>query len=75
MANKIDKADFIKVKILHYQECEKRCHLLHLEWINNKVLLYSTGNSIQSPGVDHDGKEYIKKKKECIGVPIMAQQK
>ena len=28
-----------------------RCKLLHLEWINNKVLLYSTGNYIQSPGV------------------------
>ena len=26
------------------------------EWINNKVLLYSTGNDIQSPGIDHDGK-------------------
>ena len=28
-----------------------RCKLLHLEWINNKVLLYSTGHYIQSPGV------------------------
>ena len=27
-----------------------RCKLLHLEWIKNKVLLYSTGNYIQSPG-------------------------
>ena len=26
--------------------------------INNKVLLYSTENYIQSPGIDHDGKEY-----------------
>ena len=25
-----------------------RCKLLHLEWINNKDLLYSTGNSIFS---------------------------
>ena len=40
-----------------------RCKLLHLEWINNEVLLYSTGNYIQFPGIDHDGKEY---KKECI---------
>ena len=23
-----------------------RCKLLHLEWINNKVLLYSTGNNL-----------------------------
>ena len=33
-----------------------RCKLLHLEWKSNKVLLYSTGNYIQSPGIDHDGK-------------------
>ena len=30
-------------------------------WIN-KVLLYSTGNYIQSPGIDHNGKEYFEKK-------------
>ena len=35
-----------------------RCKLLHFGWINNKVLLYSTGNYIQSLGIDHDGKEY-----------------
>ena len=34
---------------------------IHLEWINNKALLYSTGNYIQSPGTDHDGKEYEKR--------------
>ena len=33
-----------------------RCRLLHLQWINNKVLLHSTGNCIQSPGTDHDEK-------------------
>ena len=34
-----------------------RCKLLHLEWmwISNQVLLYSTGNYVQSLGVDHDG--------------------
>ena len=37
-----------------------RRKLLHLEWINNKILLYSTGDSIQSPGIDHNGKEYEK---------------
>ena len=26
-----------------------RCKLLHLEWINNKVLMYSTGKYIQHP--------------------------
>ena len=29
---------------------------LHLEWIGNEVLLYSTGNYIQSLGIEHDGK-------------------
>ena len=34
-----------------------RCKVLHLEWMENEVLLQSTGNYIQSPGRDHDGKE------------------
>ena len=38
-----------------------RCKLLHLEWINNKVLLYSTGNSIQYLVINHNGKEYLKR--------------
>ena len=38
------------------RECGlSRCKLLHLEWINSEVLLYSTENSIQSLGTDHDG--------------------
>ena len=40
-----------------------RCKLLHTEWMDNKVLLYSTGNYIQQPGINHNGKEY---KKEYI---------
>ena len=32
------------------------CKLFHLEWISCKVLLYSTGNSIQSLGIDLDGR-------------------
>ena len=39
-----------------------KCKLLHLEWIN-KVLLYSTGNYIPSPGINHNAKEY---KIQCI---------
>ena len=35
-----------------------RCKLVYIEWINNKVLPYSTGNYIQSPGINHNGKEY-----------------
>ena len=42
-----------------------RRKLRHIEWINNKVLLYSTENYIQYPGINHNGKEY---KKEYIDV-------
>ena len=33
-----------------------RCKLLYLEWIDNKILLYSTGNYSQSLGIEHDGR-------------------
>ena len=33
-----------------------RCKLLHLKWISSEVMLYSTGNYIQSPGIEHDGR-------------------
>ena len=36
-----------------------RCKLLYIEWIN-KVLLYSTGNCVQHPVINHNGKEYEK---------------
>ena len=36
-----------------------RCKLVYIEWINNKVLLYSTVNYMQYPVINHDGKEYI----------------
>ena len=36
----------------------RRCRLLHMEGINNKVLLYSTGNYIQYTEINHNGKEY-----------------
>ena len=42
-----------------------RCKLLCIGWINNKVLLYSTGNYIQYPVINCNGKEY---EKECINV-------
>ena len=44
-----------------------RDELLYIEWINNKVLLYSTGNCIQYPVINHNGKEY---EKECIYIYI-----
>ena len=37
-----------------------RCQLLYMGWINNKVLLCSTWNSIQYPVINHNGKEYEK---------------
>ena len=40
-----------------------RCKLLYMEWIKNRVLLYNTGNCIQYPVINHNGKEY---EKECI---------
>ena len=40
-----------------------RCNLVYTGWINNKVLLYSTGNYIQYPVTNNNGKEY---KKEYI---------
>ena len=48
-----------------------RCKLLHIEQINNKVLLHRTGTSIQSLGIDHDEKNILKKD---VGVPVVAQQ-
>ena len=42
-----------------------RCKLICVEWMNNKVLLYSTGIYIKYPGIKHNGKEY---KKECVYV-------
>ena len=35
-----------------------RCKLFYEEWINNKVLLYSTENYIQYPMINHSGKAY-----------------
>ena len=45
-----------------------RCELLYIEWINNKVLLYSTENYIQYPVINDNGKEYFKK--ECVYIYI-----
>ena len=37
-----------------------RYKLLHIKYINNKVLLYSTGNYIQYPVINHNGKNMEK---------------
>ena len=39
----------------------RRCKLFNTGWKNNKVLLCSTGNYIQYPEINHNGKEYEKK--------------
>ena len=44
-----------------------RCELLYREWINNKVLLYSTKNYTQFPGIKDNGKGHFFFK-ECIYV-------
>lgn len=44
-----------------------RCKLLHLEWIRNGVLLYSTGRNVQSLGAEHDVRWYVKKNIYMIG--------
>ena len=36
-----------------------RYKLLYTEKVNNKLLLYSIGNYIQYPIINHDGKEKI----------------
>lgn len=35
-----------------------RCKLSHIEWMNGKSLLYGTGNYIQHPVINHNGKEH-----------------
>jgi hypothetical protein len=35
-----------------------RCKILYVEWINKKVMLYSTGNYIQYPMINCNGKKY-----------------
>ena len=47
--------------------CFCRCKLLHLEWTSNEVLLYSTGNYIQSLGIEHDERLYEKK---CVYICV-----
>ena len=43
-----------------------KCKLRHLDWINNKVLLDSTGNNTQSLGINHTRKEYFKSMYICV---------
>ena len=40
------------------QFSQLRFKLAYIRWIKNKVLLYSTGNYIQHPVTNNNGKEY-----------------
>ena len=46
-----------------------RYKLVYIGWINNKILLYSTGNYIQYPVINHNGKEH-EKEYICIYIYI-----
>ena len=41
----------------------RRCKLLYREWIDNKVLLHSTGNYIQYPVIKQNGRQFFLKKR------------
>ena len=45
---------------LYWEFGTSKCKLFCIKWINNKVLLYSTGNYIQYPVMNHNGKDYEK---------------
>ena len=49
--------------------------ILYIGWINNKVLLYSTGNYIQYPVTNHSGKEYEKEYKKIKRLSLIAKTK
>ena len=48
-------------RVQHWEFGISRCKLVYAEWLNNKVLPYSTGNYNQYPMMSHNGKEYEKK--------------
>ena len=47
-----------------------RCKLLYIEWINNKVLLYSTDNYIQYPMIIIMEKNILEKQNMCVCVCV-----
>ena len=40
---------------------DQQMQTIYMGWKSNEVLRYSTGNCIQYPGINHNGKEYEKK--------------
>ena len=51
---------------LEWEVGVSRCKLLHVEWIDDGVLLCNTENNFQCPVMDHNGKEYLRKGNVCI---------
>ena len=43
-----------------------RCQLLHFKQLGKRILLYSTGNCVESLGLEHDGRQYYKKECVCV---------
>lgn len=43
-----------------------RCKILDGQWMNKKVLLYSTGDYSQDPMINHNRKEYKEKRMLCM---------
>ena len=39
-----------------------RCKLLYIEWINNRIQPYDTGDHIQYAVIKHNGKQYLFKR-------------
>ena len=49
-----------RLVVANEEACESginRGKLLYIGWVNDEVLLYSTGNHIQYPVTNHNGKE------------------
>ena len=55
-----------------WEDGVSRCKLLYIGWIKKKVPqgLTHTGDYIQYPVINHNGKEYIKKECVCVCVYI-----
>ena len=58
---------------MEWEAGHSRCKLSDMERIDNEVLLYSTGNYIQYPEINHNGKEAFKKENiyMCKGFTLL----
>ena len=58
---------------MEWEAGHSRCKLSDMERIDNEILLYSTGNYIQYPEINHNGKEAFKKESiyMCNGITLL----